>query len=168
MPSQWFYPSAASQYTESHTHNSWVGIDSDFNYINDVRTTLDLTTIDNDVIKNMKTKTYYLVFTDFKISEITYPINGIELFVNIRRGGRITDDTISLYYNNDVLGTNKATAELNDIKTYGSSTDLWDAQSTAKEVLEDTSFGVLLRYQSHPFWPHRTTPNMQHVQLRIW
>jgi hypothetical protein len=171
MPTPWFYPTVVSQYPESDYHIPWLGTGNDFTSIVQVRTKSDLTSVANDLqLSNLRTKSYYLTLTGFGIdpSYIPSPLNGIELYVNVRRGGRVIDDTVSLYYSNQTISTNRAQGAITDLTTYGGETDLWDAVPMISTLLTDPSFGVLLRYQSNVFWPHRTTPNMQHVQLRLW
>jgi hypothetical protein len=169
MPTPWFYPTVITQFAEDDRHTPWLGVGDDFTTIVQVRTVTDLTTIANDLqLNNMKTKSYYLLLQGFDIYNVPNPISGIELYVDVRRGGRITDDSVILWYNGDNISSNRATGELSDLKIYGAPDDLWDTVPMINNLITSPQFGVLLRYQSNVFWPHKTTPNLQHVQLRFW
>mgnify|MGYP003349015632 CR=1 FL=1 len=171
MPTQWFYPSQITQYAEATQHLSWQGTGADFTSMKQIRTQIELTTIASDLrLDNIRTKTYYLLLQGWNIpsTAVPYPLNGIELYVNVRRGGRITDETIALWYNNDVVSNNRAQGDLGDIQTYGGEGDLWDAVPMISTLLASSQFGIILRYQSNVNWPHKTAPMMQHVQLRFW
>jgi hypothetical protein len=84
----------------------------------------------------------------------------------MNRFGRITDDTVQLCLNNNEIGENRANLLLDPIKTYGSQNDLWETTLTNSDVLNPT-FGIILRFQSHPRWPHKSTPMIDSVQIRI-
>ena len=168
MPTEWFYPTSASQYAEASVHVPWLNIDDNFDQINRVRGEKDLRHISNSLVNDIKMKTYYLVLTDFMMSELPETISGIEVYINLRRTGRIFDDTVQLYYNNQPIGANMANRDLFDIKVYGGETVTWDVEGLSRDMLNDPNFGVVLRYQSHPTIPHQTCPYMEHVQLRAW
>jgi hypothetical protein len=168
MPSKWFYPTIVTQHGEVPKHIPWYGTDDDFTEINLVTTQKDLTTVSNDLIRNMRTKTYYLNLSRFELEDLPTPIVGIELFVNLQRQGRITDETVVLTYNGEKLSSNKANKDLDNIKTYGSSTDLWNIPETILPLITDSNFGLLLRYQSNINWPHRSPVLMEHVQIRFY
>jgi len=131
--------------------------------------------ISNDGHAPLRMKTWYLHLTDFRISNVPEVISGIELKTNIRRKGRIMDDTISLRYNDDFLGSNKINYNTDDLghvpiyntTSYGNMSDLWDAVLTP-EIVTDSSFGVTLRFQSHLFYPHKETVLVESVELRVY
>ena len=175
MPTEWSYPSIVTQYCEADAHVPWIGIDSDFKQMNLVRTKTDLLKMSNPMANDMPMKTYYLVLTGFNFKNVPTTISGIETFINIRRGGRITDETISLWCNGQALGANLATGNIDGYgnivilneHTYGAPTDLWGLESLDSGLI-DNNFGLVLRYQTHPRYVHRSTPLMEHVQMRIW
>lgn len=168
MPTPWFYPSVVTQYCEADVHVPWISVDDNFTQINLVRTKTDLRHIANSLVNDMKMKTYFLVLTGFNFTNLPDTITGIEADINIRRTGRITDETIQLYKNGvGGLGGNVGTANLANQQLYGSANSLWGLE-TLDAVLLDQNFGLVLRYQTHPSWPHQTTPNMEHVQIRVW
>ena len=131
--------------------------------------------IANDGHAPLRMKTWYLHLTDFRITDVPEVISGIELKTNIRRKGRIMDETISLRYNNDLLGENKINYNTDDMghvpiynaTSYGNMTDLWNAELTP-EIVTDVSFGVTLRFQSHLFYPHKETVLVESVELRVY
>lgn len=167
MPSLWSYPSVVTQYAEVPNHIAWKAVGDDFTQLNFVTTVSDLKHISNTAVNDIKMKTYYLVLTGFNWRELPDTIQGIEAQINVRRLGRITDETISLYLDQGI-GGNKATADLSNERTYGSEIDLWDLEEITPAMLNDSNFGMVLRYQSHPSWPHSAAPIMQHIQLRAW
>ena len=124
MTTPWFYPNAVTQYGEIPQHVSWQGEDNNWAYLRttdaDVSTTRELLHIANSTVNDLKMKTYYLYLTDFGIADISDPILGIEVMIDMRRGGRITDETIQLRYNNDFIGDNRASYQLDNNKIYGS------------------------------------------------
>jgi hypothetical protein len=171
MPTKWFHPSSVTQYGQVPQHLSWLGTDVDFTTIKQVRTVKDLTTISNDLqLNNLRTTTYYLLLKEFNIKswDVPDPLNGIELYINMQRGGRITDETVVFSYQGNNVSDNRASADLSNTKTYGGEGDTWNMPSLVYPLISQPDFAVLLRYQSHVYWPHKTTPNMEHVQLRFW
>jgi len=89
----------------------------------------------------------------------------------MNRGGRIADETIQLAYQNNLIGKNLGssafnmatqTSSLEPITFYSGSID-----GINLSMLEDPSFGVVLRFQSHPYWPHKTAPGIDCVELQI-
>lgn len=173
MASNWALPRTISQYSESGaetSHISWV----DFNNFENLKfrdgkhtkTTRDLLHIARDPKTDIKEKTYYLKLTNFDFSNLPETIAGIELKLTMNRYGRITDDTIQLMLNNNTIGENAANLDLAPIKLYGNAEELWNTNLTKANV-SDPSFGVLIRFQSHPFWPHKSTPLVDTVEIRI-
>jgi len=167
MPTKWTYPNTVIQYAESDVHVPWLNVGNEFDQINLVRASKDLLHISNSLMNDYKMKTYYLVVKEFDFDELPETISGIEVHINIRRSGRITDDTVQLYLNQP-LGENLATYQIQDIKTYGNQTARWGVENLTPELVDDPEFGIVLRYQSHPTTPHQTAPYMEHVQMRVW
>ena len=170
MPTQWFFPNAIEQYAEVAEHVSWsdnyyVLKTADLNFIGTLQPLLH---ISNYTVNDIKMKTSYLYLTEFNLNSLPEVISGIELELNMRRGGRITDDTIQLCYQGQGIGKNQATASLENTKKFGGETDLWEIDNLTAELLTDSSFGLHIRFQSHPFWPHRETPMVNYARLRVW
>ena len=175
MPSSWTYPTQVTQFCEADVHIPWLHVDNEFTQINLVRSKKDLVHMSNPLVNDMRMKTYYLKLTGFEWVDAPDVVTGIEFFVNVRRGGRITDETTQLWINGQALGSNLATGNIDGYgnivilneHTYGGPGDLWGLESFDTSVIYQ-DFGVVLRYQTHPRYPHVTTPNMQHVQMRLW
>ena len=82
------------------------------------------------------------------------------------RYGRAVDDTISLCLGNKLIGENLSTKEILPEKIYGSADNLWGA-GLSVEDLQDSSFGIVFRFQAHPFWPHKSPVLVDTVEIRI-
>jgi len=171
MTTPWFYPYAITQYAEVPQHVSWAG--SENNYA-DLRTddgaflstTGELLHIANPSVNDLKMKTWYLYLTDFRLTNIPAVISGVQVEIDMRRGGRITDETVQLRYQDQFIGENRADYALDNRKVYGGDQDLWSAALTPS-MLSDTSFGLGIRFQSHPSWPHREHPMLNYIRLRV-
>jgi hypothetical protein len=168
MPSEWSYPNTATQYAEAPVHVPWLNVDENFDEINLVRGQTDLRHISNSLVNDIKMKTYYLALTEFDWINMPETLTGLEVYVKLRRTGRIFDDTVQLYYQGQPIGANMANHDLLDLKVYGGETFKWGIDDLSIEMLSDPDFGIVLRYQSHPTIPHQTCPYMEHVQLRAW
>lgn len=173
MTTNWTLPTNVIQYAEEggeDAHISWLETNN-FHSLKDfdgksVRTTRDLVHIARDPRHDILQKTYYLKLTGFNFSNLPVTLSGIEMRLSINRYGRITDDTIQLCYNNVLIGDNHASLNLDLIKIYGSGTDNWNTNLTMSDI-QNSSFGVAIRFQSHPNWPHRSSPLIDAVELRI-
>jgi len=116
---------------------------------------------------DFKNKTYYLTATGFNFNSLPEVISGIELRLNTNRRGRVTDETIQLLVNNTPVGDNQATLSVDPIKTYGAPTNLWGLESLSNNDI-NSGFGVLIRFQSHPHYPHKDGANIYSVELVIY
>ena len=172
MSTNWFYPNSITQIAEDEHHVSWAGESTGFyplksNVYEFVGTVRPLLHVANSMVNDLRMKTYFLYLTQFNMKNLPQTISGVEAEVNMKRGGRITDDTVQLRYQNEYIGDNKATATLENIKIFGGETELWGA-SLSPTILTDSSFGIGIRFQSHPYWPHKETPMINYVRLRVW
>jgi hypothetical protein len=191
MTTQWFKPTITTQTAEFEEHVQWqagyiASVDAygrtqttpNTNLTNGtglIQSIRPLVYIANDGHAPRREKTWYITFTGFNITDITDPINGIEVQTQLRRRGRIMDDTISLSLQGNMIGENKIDYGLDELNhvpihnsmTYGGLTDLWQTQLTAA-ILQDPTFGVTLRLQSHLFYPHRESVLIDSVQLRVY
>ena len=174
MTTEWTTPTLFSQYAEESAENVHVPWDdSKFNaLINVDNQRLGLNGVLTHIARSPKTdttnKTYYLKSQGFNFSNLPDVISGIELRINSERRGRITDETIQLLVDDQVIGENKANLNLDPIKTYGGQTDLWDINDIQVENLRQSTFGVLVRFQSHPHYPHRDGAYISGIELRIY
>lgn len=173
MTSNWALPRTVSQYAEDgaeSAHISWEQIDN-FSALKtldgkSIKTTRDLVHIARDPKADIRQKTYFLKITNFSFENLPSTINGIELKLSMKRHGRITDDTVQLILNDQTIGSNQANLDLGLIKIYGGENTLWDSTLSTADISSET-FGVVLRFQSHPQWPHKSSPLIDAVELRI-
>jgi hypothetical protein len=122
----------------------------------------------------IRDSTFALVCTGFNIPQLD-EINGIELRVTGQRNGRIADETIQLTYLGSAIGVNNFVYEtdeegrlpLANDTVYGSPTDTWGAEVTP-EMVQDPSFGVILKFQSHPYYPHSSDMQIETVALTVY
>jgi hypothetical protein len=138
------------------------------------RTVKSLKHIANPASGPIRDSTYQLICTGFRIPALA-EINGIELRVIAQRNGRITDETVQLTYQGQAIGRNNFSYEtdeegrlplFNDTR-YGGTDDLWGAELTS-EILQDASFGVILKFQSHPYYPHSSDMQIESVSLTVY
>jgi hypothetical protein len=173
MTTNWALPTNIEQYSETgaeNVHVSWDNVDN-FSAIKNldgrsIKTSRDLLHIARDPKHDILEKTYYLRITGFNFVQIPEVISGIEAKITMKRHARITDDTIQLTLNDLLIGENQADLNLDPIKTYGSSNNYWNASLTSTDI-QNSSFGIVLRFQSHPRWPHKTSALIDSVELRI-
>jgi hypothetical protein len=139
------------------------------------RSEKDLTHFANPASGDLRTRTQALYCLDFRITDLPEVISGIELNLKTQRNGRVVDEQIQLVYQGDPLGNNNfiyITDEDGHLKitndtTYGSATDTWGADLTP-EMLQDPSFGVIVKFQAHPYYPHRSTMYLDAVSLTVY
>lgn len=172
MTTNWAFARNVTQSAEVVEHAKWRGEDTGFSGIKSdlygaIGTESDLYHTANLSINDRRTKTYYLYLSNFNFLNVPDTISGVEAVIEMQRRGRITDETIQLRYNDEFIGINKADFKLDIIKTFGGETDTWGANLT-RDMILDPSFGIGVRFQSHPNWPHRDRPLMYYIKLRIW
>lgn len=174
MTTEWTTPTLFSQYADQGAEDIHVSWDeTKFNaLINVDNQRLGLNGVLTHIARSPKidttNKTYYLKTQGFNFNNLPDVISGIELRINAERRGRITDDTVQLIIDDQVIGENKANLNLDPIKTYGGQTDLWDINDIQVENLRQSTFGVLVRFQSHPHYPHRDGAYISGIELRIY
>ena len=173
MTTNWTLPRTVVQYAEQggeDAHVSWLETDNFAGLKSvdgkSVRTSRDLVHIAREPRHDVTEKTYYLKLTNFNFINLPTTLSGIELKISMNRLGRITDETIQLCRNNDLIGINHASLNLDPKKIYGSETDNWNTNLTMSDI-QNSSFGVVIRFQSHPNWPHKSSPLIDAVELRI-
>jgi hypothetical protein len=113
-------------------------------------------------------KTYYLELTGYNFQNLPDVITGIEARLTADRRGRITDEQTFLCLDGAMIGNNKADLSLAPKKTYGGETDLWGTENLSTADLQNSSFGITIRFQSHPHWPHKDGASVDSVELRIY
>jgi hypothetical protein len=173
MSTNWALPRTIDQYPEEGAelaHVSWQEIDN-FNAIKNkdgksIKTSRDLIHIARDPRHDIVEKTYFLRLTNFNFVNVPETITGIEAKISMNRFGRITDETIQLSLSNQLIGDNLANTILDPIKVYGGNDTSWNLNLTRSNIL-DSTFGIVLRFKSHPNWPHKTSALIDSVELRI-
>lgn len=161
------FPKNFSQYAEEEgedIHIKWN--ESKFTLLCNLETEGTLAHFSRSPKHDKVNKTYYLKAQDFNFSSLPEQITGIELILKTDRKGRITDDTIQLLINDQPVGDNKSNLNLDPIKTYGGSNDLWGLENLNGNEITNT-FGVLMRFRSHPHFPHRDGMYIRSIELRI-
>jgi hypothetical protein len=131
--------------------------------------------ISNPATGDLRSRTQALVCSNFQITDLPQQISGIELQLLTDRNGRIVDEIIQLTYQGQPIGSNNFVYKtdsnghlpINNTTTYGGPDDLWDAEITA-EMLQDPSFGVILKFQSHPYYPHNSGMRLKAVSLTVY
>lgn len=172
MATFWTYPNLISQYVEpgaEDVHISWNDVRPDAIISNDklnLVTTKNLFHIARSPKTDLTTKTFFLKATGFNFQNIPGTISGIELRLTGNRRGRIMDETVQLLLDDELVGENKATPDIKMTKTYGSSEDLWTSNITISDINKST-FGIILRFKSHPKWPHSDPMLLNCIELRI-
>lgn len=174
MATDWTNPQLISQYSEPGAENIHLRWDDSNGFAGiktangtSVGTIGELFHIARSPKPDLTNKTYFIKCTGYNFYLLPESISGIELKIISRRAGRVTDDMIMLTYNDDLLGLNQARLEINPIMVYGGETNLWGSNLITRSVIEDSSFGIVLRFQNHPSWPHRDPMDLMSVQLRI-
>lgn len=173
MATFWTNANEISQHAEEgadNIHIAWSNIGTEALTFNDkfsIVTSKNLYHIARSPKHDLMTKTYFLKLTNFNFQNTPASISGIELRLTSNRRGRIADDTVQLLLDNLPIGENKAVPEISANKIYGSETDMWGTQLTQAQITQRT-FGVLLRFKSHPKWPHSDPMFVNCVELRIY
>jgi hypothetical protein len=194
MP-EFFYPRSIVQYAEYPELNvSWTNNQADTTIVdnalynladptagagnrNVLTTVKPLTHISNPTRGPKLDKTYYLKCTDFKIGNLPNTITGIRLRISSQRNQKIVDETVCLIYDGEIISENKTNLsagpysidghmKIENEAYYGGDTDLWGANIT-KSMLQDSKFGVLLRFSSNPMRPHKEGMLIYQITLEV-
>ena len=194
MP-EFFYPQSIVQYAEyPETHISWTNNDADSTIVdnssynlgdpdtgagnrNIISTIKPLTHVANPTRGPKLDKTYYLKCTNFNIGNLPNTITGITLHISSQRNQKIIDETVCLIYDGEVISDNKTNLsaghygveghmKIENDASYGGPQDLWGATIT-KTMLQDSKFGVLLRFSSNPMRPHKDGMLVYQITLEV-
>lgn len=173
MATSWTNPTQITQYCEPGAENIHIPWDDSNGFSNlksndssSVTTNGTLYHIARSPKTDRTTKTFFIKATGYNFTNLPDVISGVELRFTGNRRGRITDDTIQLCYNGELIGENQANAEIDTTKLYGGNTNLWGVELT-KDMVNDSSFGVVIRLKSHPKWPHRDGAFINSLELLI-
>lgn len=179
MTTAWTRPSTIRQYAEAETNIAWQ--ESHFSELlsegpGSLVTTKPLMHIARSPKTDLTYNTCYLELTGFNFTNVPESISGISAIIKMNRGGRIADETIQLTYQGELIGSNRPAGIMDPITSasllapvthYGGVNDTWDIKNLTLGMITDPSFGITVRYQSHPYWPHRTSPTLRSIQLQI-
>lgn len=104
--------------------------------------------------------------TNFGFTNITN-VTGIELRLVTQRLARIQDYVISLLYNGEIIGDNKAMEHAENFQVYGDSNDLWDTVLTDAQVM-DPSFGVVVELGPNKRIPHSDIGYIESIEMKVY
>jgi hypothetical protein len=173
MTTEWTIPTIISQYSDAaDVHIPWddskgYSAIQNKNDKESLVTNGSLTHLARSPKTDLQSKTYFLKLQGFNFVNLPAVLSGIEFKLTANRSGRITDETIQLCLGDSLIGDNNADLILDPIKIYGGSTDLWNTINLSITDIQNQNFGVVLRFQSHPKFPHRDGAYINAVELRI-
>lgn len=129
----------------------------------------------NPASGDLRNRTQKLLFKGFNFSGLPETISGLELQIKAQRNGRACDELIQLSYQDELIGKNnfnyytddEGHLTVRDTSVYGGPEDLWKANLTP-EMLQDPSFGAVLQFQAHPYYPHRSGMFIDSVSVTIY
>ena len=173
MTTIWTSPTIIDQYAESGAelvHIPWNNSQFDA-VISPDSTSLGtqgvLTHISKSPRVDETNKTYFLSANGYNFNDLPNIVSGITLRLTTNRYGRISDDTIQIIVNGEPAGENLASKSVDPIKIYGGVNDLWGIDNLSVSDLQNSNFGVLIRFKSHPHYPHKDGANIYAIELQI-
>lgn len=104
--------------------------------------------------------------TGFNFSNLG-TVTGIELRLVTSRLARIQDYVISLIYNSELIGENRANDFAENDQLYGGTDDLWGTVLNSTEI-ESSTFGVMIELGPNKLYPHSDSGYINSVQLKIY
>lgn len=168
MSTPWTTPTEIEQYAEDPSHIAWdTNFDSIITMNGGVSLIKPLFHIARQPKNDIKSKSWYIKATNFNFQNLPTVITGVALRITMNRQGRITDDTIQLTHGGELIGDNKCSRSLNPVNVYGGTNDVWEV-SNLLDIIQDSTFGIVVRFKSHPDWPHSTTPILRGLELQIY
>lgn len=169
MSTIWTYPKTVIQYAEDESHVSWSTetFEPVIKMIGGVSLSKPLLHIARQPKNDIKMKTWYVKATNFNFQNLPEVINGIKFRFTVDRVGRVFDETIQLTVNDEPVGENKCSQSVDAVQTYGGENDVWEVENLSN-IINDPSFGIVVRLKSHPHWPHKSTPILRSLELQIF
>ena len=156
-------PLTIAQWAEDPSHIGWENIE-----LLPSSTSRPLLHIAREPRNDIKMKTHFVYATGFDFKYVPEVISGVQFTLAVDRGGRIHDETVQLMYNGQLIGENKASQVVDPTQIYGGSTNTWAVPNISRQMVQDISFGIALRFKSHPAWPHKTTAILRLLDLQIY
>lgn len=172
MTTAWTLPTIFSQYAEPGGESFHVEWEDNFSALryrgrSCLQSKGALEHIARSPKHDLRNKTYYIRATGFNFQNLPETVSGIEVRLLTRRYGRATDDTIELCLNEQTIGDNQATISILPEKIYGGETNLWSTDNLSIDNIQDKTFGIVIRFQAHPHWPHKDPVLIDLVEMRI-
>lgn len=174
MTTPWTNPTTVTQFADDGAENVHISWDSSNNYANmksdneqGVGSMQALYHSARSPEVDVNSKTWYIRATGYRFSNLPEIVSGVELRLKTKRGGRVTDDVVQLCFEGEEIGDNRADLIVNPLKFYGGNNDMWGVKNLNSLIVCDNSFGVTLRFKSHPQFPHRDAVFIDSVQIRI-
>ena len=172
MTTAWTLPTIFSQYPEPGGETAHIEWDGNFDRLkykdgSSLQSLGALEHIARSPKHDLRNKTYFVRATGFNFRNLPETVSGIEVRLTARRYGRATDDTIELCLDEQTIGENQATADISPEKIYGSETHLWSTDNLSIANIQDETFGIVIRFQAHPHWPHKDPVLIDSVEMRI-
>jgi len=175
MTTAWTVPNNIIQYVEPGGESVHIPWDESRGFdvlksqdVRGVRSIGQLSHIARSPKHDILNKTYYIRATGFNFYNLPDVLSGIELLLLVTRYGRATDDTVELVLAGESIGENQASLSIAPEKIYGGPINLWNTKNLSVDNLVDPSFGVTIRFCSHPHWPHRDPVIISGVRMRIY
>ena len=147
--------------------------DIEWSTVRDPQTVRNIRHLSNPSVGDIRERTWFINYLNFAVDDsMPNVITGIKLFTKCRRRGRVFDETIALRYNGNIVSGNKTSyitdveqhLYKNDIMTYGGEGDLWGTIITP-DMVRDPSWGITMRFQAHPMYPHNDGMQIDKVQI---
>jgi len=129
-------------------------------------TSKELHTISGLWQERFASKTNQLWFTNFSFAPVGSTLYGVEVQFNSIRANRVQDYIVQLVLNGALVGDNIADPSTDTVKTYGSSTNLWNSNISIGAVTNAT-FGVAISFRSNVTIPHKDLGYLDQVRMRI-
>lgn len=172
MTTAWTLPTIFSQYVETGAESAHIPWDGNFDNLkykdgSSLQSNGALEHIARSPKHDMRNKTYFVRATGFNFRNLPDSVSGIEVRLTARRYGRATDDTIELCLNEQTIGDNQATISIAPEKIYGGETNLWSTDNLSIDDIRNETFGIVIRFQAHPHWPHKDPVLIDSVEMRI-
>jgi hypothetical protein len=129
-------------------------------------TTKELYTISGLWQERFASKTNQLWFTNFSFAVAGTTLHGVEVQFNSLRVNRVQDYIVQLVLNGVLVGDNIADPSTDNIKIYGSSTNLWNSSIALTDV-SNATFGVVIAFRSNVTIPHSDLGYLDQLRMRI-
>ena len=129
-------------------------------------TSKELHTISGLWQERFASKTNQLWFTNFPFAVSGTTLYGVEVQFNSIRANRVQDYIVQLVLNGALVGDNIADPSTDNVKTYGSSTNLWNSGVTLTDMSNPT-FGVAISLRSNVLTPHSDLGYLDQARMRI-